>query len=603
MSQSVGEVLRSHGAPLDSETRGFMESRFGHDFSRVRVHTDEQAAESARALSASAFTVGSHVVFDAGQFAPRTERGRFLLAHELAHVVQQGARDDAPPATFGVQPADAPWEREADLVARRVARGDAAVPAAGEAETKKRGPFMPARRWLSSLMRLPAGALQRQCQETNHATSAEHVIIQLWYKLRFPQYVLLREYAIPRSAADGATGYADLVSITNGGIWDIIGPGEQATSTQRAGGGMVPGRVQDTARYVRNANRYCTRPLLWRLGRVLTEPQNIPSASRPVLQVAQVWPGILQYSRPRPIEEHARETIQDLLRQLRESGVAVPYPNLDPPLPDRPAGATQTNTQEQESTRPTSTQPARAPALVELDPELAAYRDAAEQALRSPNLPAAESYLLLAPSDFYEQNVRAPRMAAAEAAVRGAYEVQGTRAAVNPVMGAHAMAVSLLGLHAALTAAGVAAITLGPSAIMMSGRGLAAALRGLTAARSSMSAAVATARSSMSAVTGAARSILAAMLNPRLVAPASGAVMYIATFREAQAAPGGVGERAADSAGELESLRVVTFAPEGAVRITHRSRSAGQSGVHAFYAGEHYMVVGRARRQAGAAPE
>ena len=140
----VHEVLRSPGRPLDDATRGFMESRFNHDFSgvpvtapslataglvvgpaddpferqaerqsrrvmsaptapvragsaavpdfsRVRVHTDSRAAESARAVDALAYTVGDHVVFGAGQFAPGTSAGRGLLAHELTHVTQQSA--------------------------------------------------------------------------------------------------------------------------------------------------------------------------------------------------------------------------------------------------------------------------------------------------------------------------------------------------------------------------------------------------------------------------------------------------------------------------------------------------------------------------------
>jgi hypothetical protein len=66
-----------------------MEPRFGHDFSQVRVHTDERASVSAEAVSARAFTVGSHVVFGKDQYAPHTERGNHLLAHELAHVIQQ----------------------------------------------------------------------------------------------------------------------------------------------------------------------------------------------------------------------------------------------------------------------------------------------------------------------------------------------------------------------------------------------------------------------------------------------------------------------------------------------------------------------------------
>jgi hypothetical protein len=85
----VHVVLRSPGRPLDPATRGFMESRFGHDFSRVRVHTGENAAASAKAVGALAYAYGSDVTFGAGQYSPHTSEGRCLLAHELAHVVQQ----------------------------------------------------------------------------------------------------------------------------------------------------------------------------------------------------------------------------------------------------------------------------------------------------------------------------------------------------------------------------------------------------------------------------------------------------------------------------------------------------------------------------------
>jgi len=85
----VQEVLTGSGRGLDASTRAFMEPRFGHDFSRVRVHTDRRAAESAQSIDALAYTVGSHVVFASGQFAPDTPAGRRLLAHELTHVVQQ----------------------------------------------------------------------------------------------------------------------------------------------------------------------------------------------------------------------------------------------------------------------------------------------------------------------------------------------------------------------------------------------------------------------------------------------------------------------------------------------------------------------------------
>lgn len=86
----VQEVLRAPGRQLEAGARAFMERRFGHEFSAVTVHTDMTAAESARAVNALAYTVGRHVVFDSGQYAPNTTAGRQLLAHELTHVVQQG---------------------------------------------------------------------------------------------------------------------------------------------------------------------------------------------------------------------------------------------------------------------------------------------------------------------------------------------------------------------------------------------------------------------------------------------------------------------------------------------------------------------------------
>lgn len=85
----VPQVLNHPGKPLDNNTRGFMESRFGYDFSQVRVHTGSQAGESAQAVHALAYTVGPNIVFKAGQYAPETAQGKRLLAHELTHVVQQ----------------------------------------------------------------------------------------------------------------------------------------------------------------------------------------------------------------------------------------------------------------------------------------------------------------------------------------------------------------------------------------------------------------------------------------------------------------------------------------------------------------------------------
>jgi hypothetical protein len=87
-------AIERGGVPLSRELRSYFEPRFGHDFSRVRVHTDGEAAHAALSVQARAYTLGRDIVFGAGQYAPSTSVGRHLLAHELTHVVQQrnGAR-------------------------------------------------------------------------------------------------------------------------------------------------------------------------------------------------------------------------------------------------------------------------------------------------------------------------------------------------------------------------------------------------------------------------------------------------------------------------------------------------------------------------------
>jgi hypothetical protein len=84
------------GQPLDPGTRALFEPRFGHNFSQVRVHTDEKAAHSARALQASAYTIGGHIVFAGGARGATNGAGNHLLAHELAHVVQQRTQSSTP---------------------------------------------------------------------------------------------------------------------------------------------------------------------------------------------------------------------------------------------------------------------------------------------------------------------------------------------------------------------------------------------------------------------------------------------------------------------------------------------------------------------------
>lgn len=86
--QIIQDVLQSPGQPLQHSTRRFMEKRFGHDFRNVRIHSDSKASESARAINALAYTVGPNIVFGTGRYSPDTNKGKRLLAHELAHVIQ-----------------------------------------------------------------------------------------------------------------------------------------------------------------------------------------------------------------------------------------------------------------------------------------------------------------------------------------------------------------------------------------------------------------------------------------------------------------------------------------------------------------------------------
>ncbi len=116
----VHEVLRSHGQSLDPAIRAFMESRFGHNFSQVRVHTNMKAAESARAVNATAYTAGCDLVFGPDQYKPWTEVGQKLLSHELAHVVQQHGAASTP---LFIDPPSSPMELEAEAASRAISVG------------------------------------------------------------------------------------------------------------------------------------------------------------------------------------------------------------------------------------------------------------------------------------------------------------------------------------------------------------------------------------------------------------------------------------------------------------------------------------------------
>lgn len=139
----VQEVLRSPGQPLDADVRRSMESRFGRDFSQVRVHADARAAASARAVDALAYTVDRTIVFGAGQYAPRSRPGQHLLAHELAHVAQQRIEPGLQ-ARLTIGPPASAEEQQADAAADAVITGRSvgALPPVSSGLRRRAAPYV-----------------------------------------------------------------------------------------------------------------------------------------------------------------------------------------------------------------------------------------------------------------------------------------------------------------------------------------------------------------------------------------------------------------------------------------------------------------------------
>lgn len=135
----VHQVLQSPGQPLDGRTQAFMAPRFGHDFNQVRVHTGARAAESARAVNARAYTVGQNVVFGEGQFDRDSVSGQRLMAHELAHVVQQRHLGRAAKQNAPIHPeTSVGLEQEADRAAESVLAGESVHLSGGQGGTLQR---------------------------------------------------------------------------------------------------------------------------------------------------------------------------------------------------------------------------------------------------------------------------------------------------------------------------------------------------------------------------------------------------------------------------------------------------------------------------------
>jgi hypothetical protein len=185
------------GRPLDRDVRARMEAGFGHDFSRVRVHADQRSTAAARSVGALAFTTGTDIVLDADRFSPGTVVGRRLLAHELAHVVQQAGAPAAArtsPTTTGMTAPHHPSERAADAAADAVLSG--------------RSP--------ASAHPVPAGTVQRQHGDVKLAEHREEVFARLRV-----DHAKARTRNLSLSAASGLGWATKLGAVAGGRYKDL----------------------------------------------------------------------------------------------------------------------------------------------------------------------------------------------------------------------------------------------------------------------------------------------------------------------------------------------------------------------------------------------
>ena len=163
----VRQVVGSGGgSPLESSTRTLLESRLGHDFTDVRIHTGAQADASAKSINAQAYTVGNDVVFQTGKYAPDTPVGMHTLAHELTHVVQQRSGPvDGTPAAGGIRLSDPsdPFEQAAERSAA-TAMAPSVEPAAPAAGT--------------SVQTLPSNFKEGEEEETAQTLVAQTLVAQ-----------------------------------------------------------------------------------------------------------------------------------------------------------------------------------------------------------------------------------------------------------------------------------------------------------------------------------------------------------------------------------------------------------------------------------------
>ena len=186
--QHNADVQQPVGRPLDAAARGYFEPRFGYDFSQIRVHTDTAAHASAASHDALAYAAGQDIVFANGQYQPHTTAGRWLIGHELAHVVQQRG------STASSRGAEGALEKDADAAAMQVALGGPVRVAAA-----RNGPPV-------QFARVSNGGFGKALEEYTNLHSVENKAIDLLTKSPTfmgligrldPKYVWFRDPAVP----------------------------------------------------------------------------------------------------------------------------------------------------------------------------------------------------------------------------------------------------------------------------------------------------------------------------------------------------------------------------------------------------------------------
>jgi hypothetical protein len=242
---SLPALPTSGGRALDRDTLGFMETRFGRSFADVRIHADNVADTAARAVGARAFTIGRHISFAAGQYAPATHEGKHLLAHELAHAAQN--EHLGTPSTIALSAIEISDPHEAAEVAAERAADQVMSSSPVQAGDLATAPTLATKLYRKIAVCGPNP--QRSASQRNK----EHQLIQADYLKHVNKNGGI-EFAIPAATDKGFMGFADLVDVTTKELYEI----KSGTIWS------IPKGMAEIGLYVQQANKHCGKG--WRKG-------------------------------------------------------------------------------------------------------------------------------------------------------------------------------------------------------------------------------------------------------------------------------------------------------------------------------------------------